>query len=252
MFVRHKCLLSGLTEEHILIDNQTYYSLHNALLLATGCELNFIIVFKGVSVGIHRQDSSFYIFDSHSHDEYGTSSCNGRCILGVLHSIPELMAYFQLLPRSIGVSDCDTQFDLYIFKFNTTYRHNPFSVKILEYRMGFKTETIRKRKRQHDKSPELHGKLQPLLEKQPLPSCVDDRNVDSIPEKNSLCSVDTLISYRLDDSVISQFNKLVSSGPDYVCSCCTQTFLKRYMWKTYRMPIRILWVPYKKEECKQL
>ncbi|XP_060571280.1 uncharacterized protein LOC132729522 [Ruditapes philippinarum] len=226
MFVTHKSVLSGFMKHHSLIDNQTYYSLQNALLISSEIGSNSIIVFKGVSVGIHKHGSSFYIFDSHSRDEYGLSCSNGRCILAVLDSIQGLITYLQSLSSSLGIPESDIQFDLHTFKFITRYKHTPFCVIILENRMGFRIETIYRRKRLHDKSNELK-ELRHFLSKRPLIGFVDDRNINCIPENRS-CSENTVASELLD-SVISQFDKLVCTGPNYVCSCCTQTFFKHYM-----------------------
>jgi len=65
IFVRHKGVLSGFMGENPLIDSEIYYRLDDALLRVTASENNLIIVFGGISVGVHKCDSSFYIFDSH-------------------------------------------------------------------------------------------------------------------------------------------------------------------------------------------
>ena len=94
VYIRHSQVFSGFIEENPLIDGQIYHSLENAFLKATVDGKNFIIVFNGISVGLYFDGSVFYVFDSHSRDENGMSSPDGKCVLGVVQSLFHLSLCF--------------------------------------------------------------------------------------------------------------------------------------------------------------
>ena len=94
VYIRHSQVFSGFIEENPLKDGQIYHSLENAFLKATVDGKNFIIVFNGISVGLYFDGSVFYVFDSHSWDENGMSSPDGKCVLGVVQSLFHLSLCF--------------------------------------------------------------------------------------------------------------------------------------------------------------
>ena len=67
---------------------------------------------------------------------------------------------------------------------------------------------------------------------------IDDKHVHVDAELQNK-DLDQVILDKISDQqakVISQFEKLVSSGPDYVCSCCTQTVFGQCMKNVEKQP----------------
>lgn len=248
VYITHKGVLTGFIEDNVSTDGQVYHKFEHALLKASASGKNFIIVFNGVSVGLFLKESIYYIFDSHSRDDNGMSCSDGKCVLGAVKSLFELASFIRSLSRSVS-HNSGTQFDLHTFSFDKRYKYTPFVIKIFNDTRGFKIETIHRRKRRNVETnnfPEKRQKMQKLLEGQSLSIHVDDRNADTCdkviqdhideglieaesdsPSCNDICSNE--INGFQNESLVSFFENLVSAGPDYVCSICTQTFFRHYM-----------------------
>lgn len=103
------------------------------------------------------------------------------------------------------------QFDLHSYTFMVKVcKEAEYAIEILHPDMGFKIVKIRKRRHTNVKKSEYQDTVN--LKEGRLAECVRDGTHSC--------------ESSVESSVIATFHKLVSKGPDYVCSFCTQTFFK--------------------------
>lgn len=203
--VNHNGVVSGLV---VCEANENVQSLQTALHVCCVGKQRLILVFGGVAVGIFFDGSSFFVFDSHARNRFGLRCPNGTAVVGIAESLTGLCNFISSLVQSIGMNPSVLQFDLHSFSFTTTHKamHNAERVvKLTDFEPGFSIEPL-KRKRKYDDLQQLFAAGKSFL------SCVDDRN---IPHD--------------ENCIIADFHKSVARGPDYVCSCCSQTYFKHYV-----------------------
>lgn len=135
-----------------------------------------------------------------------------------------------------------------IFSSSTLHSDILHFFNILENSIGFKTETICKRKRLLDKSFKLQEKMQYLLEKWPLIGSVD-RNVESISENNSCSEKNTDFTWT---RWFSNFTNFINLFP-LVQIMFIQVALKHSsnitwkMWKTNLTRKRLLCISFSRK-----
>lgn len=221
VYIEHKGVLSGLIGINSKFQTSPAFSLEMACLQASTEAKYSIIVFSGVPVGIYCDMGCFYVFDSHSRSQNGTSCSDGKSVLGMLTTVTDLCAYLCTLVQSFGHDPTKEQYDIHFFALITyCKRQCPFGIKLLKNSYRIVTSTSKRKmlnttvttlsKRQHINS---------LLQGKSVLGCLDDRSVGDI-----------------ETQIVSKFHKLVSVGPDYVCSCCTQTFFKHYVRNVSALP----------------
>lgn len=261
IFVKHDRVLSGLIETVDAKNDGCLYSLSTAIIKACSFlfSYHFILVFGGVSVAICYDGSSFFVFDSHSRNQTGTSCSDGTAVLGVAESLDELCIFINNLVMSLGKQPHNEQFDLHSYSFSRKLDHDVEScTEILDGYPGYRITTLLKRKRSKAKmhestrssintgidnneeevlsSPNRHlSQIWHSYAKRSFSDVTDDRNT-----KRSFLDVTddpNIIKQDKPDKFISDFHRLVSFGPDYVCSCCTQTFFRHNVRKTDNMSL---------------
>lgn len=135
---------------------------------------------------------------------------------------------------SVGKNPQVVQFDLhsiafmYILKTDTYYG---IHIQYPEY--GFKVTNIKGRKRTYiDTSQQSlqSYNYDYLMKGNQLAHFIEDLNVQSGEDDINL------YFQKVENKIISKFHKLVSEGPDYVCSCCTQTFFRHNVQKSENLP----------------
>ena len=129
-------------------------------------------------------------------------------------------------------------------------RHNvKFRISSGEDEHGYSVSTQQEHEYQHeDKEPcqrilsptsqSVQQKGKKLMKGNICIGVIDDRrvHVDAESQNKDLNQVRWDKIGDQQAKVISQFEKLVSSGPDYVCSCCTQTFFGHCMRNVEKQP----------------
>ena len=99
--IRHKGVFSGFMYDSSLTDDRICYKLHTAFSMAVTSGKYLILVFSGVAIGVCFNGSAFYIFDSHCRNEKGTSCPTGKCVLGIVMSLSDLLVYTRDLLNTI-------------------------------------------------------------------------------------------------------------------------------------------------------
>ena len=254
-YVVHEGVKSGFIQGNSLSNVHTNhtlgYAFREACLEARHKWKKIIIVFSGMSVGIYSDGVHFYVFDSHARGSNGMSDPDGKCVLGVVKSVDELCLFLQSLASSVNSNTDSMQFDLHTFEFPTRYRFTPFSIEILDRRQGFTVKRVQKRVAKQDRI--FHAKMLKLMDGKSFRNVVDDRHDSSgcsevtpgsgiqnlLEGRNLRVLVDDLHvdkspgvlagSNYSQEELIACFTALVSSGPNYVCTCCTQTFFSHSM-----------------------
>lgn len=228
----HKGILTGLLDENIPTCNESvYHKLDIALAKAFSTVKNAIIIFKGVSVALYYDKSVIYVFDSHSRNSSGISCPDGTCVLGVVHSVSALCNYICQLSASLGDKGSTVQFDLHMLAFNKKCLQTPFIVRILDKRQGFQIRKKHKLKSSNSEdTPAKRQKVRNLMKNKSLIGMVDDRHVSLSDQSSSFSQVfsDEAFTPEMQETELL-FDKLVSSGPIYVCTCCTQTYFSHFM-----------------------
>lgn len=214
VYFTHKGIKSGLIDSTLPKHSDEIFSdLENAIVEACRLVKNLVIIFNGVSLGIHIHMSKFYVFDSHSRNEEGMSCGDGSCVLGVFDNLSDICCFLCRLSASVQANSCGVQFDLHLLTFKKKYEATPFCIKILENRRGFEIQEIHRRK----------GNFASLMTGKSFRYAIDDRHIHDSQDSEQ----ETHIFQ--DSELISLFDKLVSSGPNYVCTCCTQTYFAHFM-----------------------
>ena len=248
LFVKNKELLTGFLHENPLADNLTYHTLENAFLKACISGKNFIIVFNGMSIAVRYDSYHFYVFDSHSRNEQGLSCPDGKSVLGRVTSLQNLCSFLRSLSASICQHTDTVQFDLHSLNIQKKHIPTTFEIQILDHRAGFNVKTLQKRKKPQTKSSEMQMKRQKiagLMRGRSLSQYIDDMHVNfneiESPITEESVELDAMLNREFSNNspgnkdVIQLFEKLVSFGPDYVCSCCTQTFFETSVRKVQKM-----------------
>ena len=235
--VSQKAVLTSFMGSSCHIDEENIFSLDRALTSACCSSCPFILTFGGLSVGVHSYGTSFYIFDSHSRNASGMCCPAGSCILGQVQSLQQLCNILCSLSFSAGKKHLDSlQFDLHSFSFTTRHTYTPCIIHILDERQGYKIKhckvvkgTLGHMENNSDKRSQVKdlmcGKSYGYVIDSTLSAMDDD---------------DTCIAEKLIDGQASYacFKRLVSHGPDYVCSCCTQTIFRHSVRNVSNIGIR--------------
>jgi hypothetical protein len=236
--VRFKDVLSGVL-------NDQSGNLETLLNNAFASSKNVIIIFNGVSLGLQHNDNCFYIFDSHSRDSNGMCNANGNGILGVVHGLEHLCSFLRSLSSSINCSDTVFQFDVHPLLIAKVKKSRVAAVEVF-------TMCLKKSKRNvgscvsranSDKKQKLsksYSKSQILTSQPNFKWALDDRHVitedifssQDQRQPHESASVTNLAS---NLTICKQFQDIVSSGPDYVCSSCTQTFFRHSVSEVSRV-----------------
>ena len=209
--VKHICIYSGYIQEN----ESNHTSLELAFLQSGIRGSSFIVVFSGIAIGIHYDEFNYYIFDSHSRNELGLFSPHGFCVMGYVKTIKELCTHIQRLSVSLGCSNSSkVQFDVHTFKFlkkiPKDLRTNPM-IEITERRTNNLKRKVSDPCSNAGKSK--YPRVTTLLSKHKSINFIDDRHCST-----ELSSSSTEIS--------NFFNSVIACGPNFVCSCCTQTFFR--------------------------
>lgn len=184
-----------------------------------------IVVFRGISIAVHYNSCNFYIFDSHSRNKYGTDVPEGTSVCGKFQSVLHLCGHICKLANSVCAENLTTiQFDIHGFLLHSYPNRNKQPVRKIKLfhnsacQLSSNRQPLKKQKL-------VHTSMQPpasnviTLNVQPQSLCVPVAPPPITEEQRS----DGQTSSRQKD-MVSLFHHLVSSGPDYVCSCCTQTY----------------------------
>ena len=201
--VIHKGVVSGTMGTSPVQNIASLQSLESAFLNSYTLSHYFILIFCEAAVGIHYDGTHFFVFDSHSRNKNGSIAVEGEgtAVLGILHSLGDLCSYLRSLVTSFKKDLCKVQFDLHIFNLIKKSIGSEYAIEILHPRFDFKFIcTDRKR------------------------ALVTENRCDN----NSPVLVE-------ESKVIANFHRLVSVGPDYVCSSCTQTFFKHHVRNAFNL-----------------
>ena len=239
VFIHHNGLFSGFLGDSVQNDGSVLFTLEQALFKRVSVRRStcFILVFSGLSVGIHCDKDLFYVFDSHSRNHDGFSSSDGTSVLGVFHSVSGVCSYFCGLVKSLQKNPDVVQFDLHHYALSKHYNETVNVVEILDNPVGYRIKKqVHKRKKTFPSSQSKRQYIDSLVGNRSLSHCIDDRHVSSSMSGTSHHKNDCPVAHGMSD-LVSKFHDLVASGPDYVCSCCTQTFFKHSVKKSENLPI---------------
>ncbi|KAH3829082.1 hypothetical protein DPMN_131070 [Dreissena polymorpha] len=207
VYVEHKDVMSGVIRcsSDIDIEAAGLFSLEIAFTKCFADNNDVILVFAGFAIAIHyeRKTHFYYVFDSHSRDENGLCCPDGTSVLGEMHSLKDMCTFIDNLVTSCGQCPTSVQFDMHLFFLKAFFKPYFNAVHILDNQEGFKK--IPKRKQANTSVGRKRPCLRDKMIGMSFTGCIDDRFV---PDK----FVD----------LPSKFDNLVSEGPDYVCSCCSQ------------------------------
>ncbi|XP_060603886.1 uncharacterized protein LOC132756767 [Ruditapes philippinarum] len=216
--VIHKGVISGVIGLVHMENGPFLQTLECALLNSCVPSKYLVLIFNGTAVGIHCDGTSFFVFDGHSRNVNGRWDINGTAICGVLHSIDAMCAYFRSLVISLGKEPSNVQFDLHQYNLIKYYKEAEYAVEILYPRFDFRICNT-KRKRSFECKMDMPQYVASLVQSRSFVDVIDDISISS--EENK---------------VIRKFHKLVSVGPDFVCSSCTQTFFKHSVRTANTLP----------------
>ncbi|XP_060554156.1 uncharacterized protein LOC132715189, partial [Ruditapes philippinarum] len=240
VYLTHKRTITGLMDKVLPVEcspvcnklEDAFYKVYSAQAL------NLIIIFNEMSLAIYKDKlkNQFYVFDSHSRNNEGLMCTDGHCVLGIVNSISDLCCFLRQLLDSCKKDYSCVQFDLHVIsvkKFFIPLLPTAFCVKILDNRKGFKIQKIRKRKNNSNNCQDMQNKKQKsivLMEGKSLRNAVDDNGFECSQHDSHNFPAD------MNSDLLSSFDALISYGPDYVCTCCTQTFFRHFMRKIEQIP----------------
>lgn len=104
------------------VGNMSVFSLENAILsLYSGSGFAYyILLVQGKAIRIFYIGQKFFVFDSHTRDENGSSCSDGSCILGESSCLADLFFHLQDVVKPLRFEEL--QFDLHVFKLSHTFK----------------------------------------------------------------------------------------------------------------------------------
>lgn len=192
-----------------------------------------IFICKGNALAICKDGDIFLIFDSHSRDVNGYSCADGTSIIIQKKSMNELCDHLRYL---VNAGENNEQYDFHVINVNETSEHCiRFIHKASEASVCQIPEVITLIMNENLGSTPAVGNAVGRVELIELPFLRSEQNKKSkdtlyksrkrksehlkkdFPPPKKLCSCET---------IISNFHRVISHGPEYICISCNQVFFK--------------------------
>ena len=225
-----------------------FLDLETALAITFSFNSYGVFICNGFSIALSEQGDCFYLFDSHARDSDGMPNVNGKSILLKKTNIASISLHLRRLFSSNNsiTTTAMSQFDLHslcishvcreiIKRYQRAGDHicDITTYPPLQECISFKlcpsqpdaSSLLANSLNEHGSalldSPLICEELQTSLNEK-LISRLNDTSKDGLSSKKFK---------KKESSIVRQFHKLVSCGPQYICTRCCQTFFRQSVVK---------------------